>query len=416
MELITTLSVKDFPWLKDWSYTLWQDTIITWDYWIGKTSVLKAITYLLAWTDLNWHKIPWLLPTTKVIWRGAIDIARTEEGASMSNLNNFVKWWAKYILAKMIPWYLLWWAFTNKEVVEVLSWIEYNTFWRHSNNWETIQWLEVNIEEWKNLNKVMNKFSEAIIAYNYCVKMLWLKWIEINYIEVIHFAMFVKKFFQFRRDLNRQNEPYVNTIEVFLNANDSYKKSNNQLIKEIESLFIDKKIDDDLFVDLMQKWSEIHQLLWWAFWQPPISINDMEQYLQTNYEKSVKDFLNLTNYKEMLASLKKEYFVRVNDVLSSLWMSISNNHQLVINVLDNKEVKPLLALPRHKRFLYEVSLCSRMQSLSLNREMTWLILIDDYILQDDDDTLDYVLSEALAHQVILTQLDTDQKTLAINID
>jgi hypothetical protein len=51
-------------------------------------------------------------------------------------------------------------------------------------------------------------------------------------------------------------------------------------------------------------------------------------------------------------------------------MSISNNHQLVINVLDNKEVKPLLALPRHKRFLYEVSLCSRMQSLTLNREMT----------------------------------------------
>jgi hypothetical protein len=45
-----------------------------------------------------------------------------------------------------------------------------------------------------------------------------------------------------------------------------------------------------------------------------------------------------------------------------------------------------------------------------------LILIDDYILQDDDDTLDSVLSEALAHQVILTQLDTDQKTLAINID
>jgi hypothetical protein len=45
----------------------------------------------------------------------------------------------------------------------------------------------------------------------------------------------------------------INTIEVFLNANDSYKKSNNQLIKEIESLFINKKIDDDLFVDLMQK-------------------------------------------------------------------------------------------------------------------------------------------------------------------
>lgn len=437
MELITHLQVTNFPWLQDWTIRLWQDTFIEWKNWSGKTSILKAISYLFTGRDLQWNIIPNLNENTRVTSRWLFDMSRNQTWANVNNLNWLIKWEPKDILARIVPWFLLSWALTNTEIVEALSWIKYKTFdyWY----WK-IESIELKIKELEKYKKSISLFSSSFKEFTQIKRLFQIKWIPIHVDELIDYLEDAHKplsTLDTSLDCDKKT-----TIEIFKTLKEQYKTKDVKSICDKNILQIDNEWKEfksthairnfkSMLRDYFNPASRIYDYLnnsirdtkWIAmsksnsdFTWDLFRASVMEAY----YIIVDKSFL-ADEQKNALTNTKNQYIQTINETLSSTWIKVSWNFQLTINVLDNKIETALLALPRHKRFLYEVLLCSRIQdkllnsSLSSNRR-TWIILIDDYIFDDDNDSIDNVLTESLDHQVILTRTDNSKETLEVNIN
>ena len=111
----------------------------------------------------------------------------------------------------------------------------------------------------------------------------------------------------------------------------------------------------------------------------------------------------------------------INASIERYWMNLSWNNVLKIVVDYEWKKQSLLELPRHIKFLMEIKLCSMLQLDYINSNnrwdsnVSWLILIDDYFLDQNEDTIDSVLIEALSHQVIMTKQESWIKWLEISI-
>lgn len=439
MELITHLQVTNFPWLQDWTIRLWQDTFIEWKYWSGKTSVLKAISYLFTGKDLQWNTIPNINEKTRVISRWLFDMSRTQEWANISSLNWLLKWEAKDILARIVPWFLLSWALTNTEIVESLSWIKYKTFdyWY----WK-IETIESTIKELESYKKSIKLFSESFRHLTLIKRHFSIKWIPIQVDELIDYLEDWHKPLNFL-DTNL-NTDKVNTIKIFTSLKEWYKSKDAHILCDKIITWIETEQDNSfssqqhirwwksLLRDYFNSVSTVYDLLnnsikntkWAAMSKstPTFSWDLFRTSVMESYYTIVDRSFVADEQKNALTTTKNKYIETINDSLWVTWIKVSWNFQLTINVRDKLWETSLLALPRHRRFLYEVLLCSRIQDILLNsngwssNRRTWIILIDDYIFDNDDDSIDNILTESLDHQVIITRTDNTKESLEININ
>lgn len=429
MELITHLQVTDFPWLQNWTISLWQDTIIEWKYWSGKTSVLKSISFLLTWKDLQWNAIPWITNTTRVTSRWAFDMTRTLDNVNINSLNWLFRWEPKDILARIVPWFLLSWALTNTSVVESLIWINYK--WYDIWYW-SINKLEDNIKEIESYRKLVSSFSNCFQELIKIYKNFWIKWIPISIDDLLDY---LEVWMLNPSNLNTSpdsKEAAVIIVNNFID-NISHEWFKNKIkdyftwLRELSPEWYLRDIKQ-YYRDYTRNSSDIYSLInniiskhsWEKFnkSEPTFSLEAFKDSARKVFFAVLNKNLEIDKLKQNLANTKNSFIQRANDALSHVWIKVSWNFQLSITIKDWLNDVPLLALPRHKRFLYEVSLCSRAQDIILNYQWwalrdstrkTWIILIDDYMFDNDDDSIDKILTESLDHQVIITRTDNTKE-------
>ena len=109
--MIKKLKIKNFKWINEVEYNLWQDTIITGKNGSGKSTIIEAIVRCLTW-EVNWYK-------------KKLDASVTIETETMTTSR--VKWnllWSpppnniKRLLVGLIPWYLN--SLTTKDKLDVI--------------------------------------------------------------------------------------------------------------------------------------------------------------------------------------------------------------------------------------------------------------------------------------------------------
>lgn len=452
MELIKQLSIQNFPWLVDGIYILSQDTIVEWDYWSWKTSLLKAITWLLCEKDLQGKSIPNITDQTQVTSNWYMKLERTKEWL-IWDIWRILKGWVNAILARIIPWYIFSWWITNKELVHIITNINMDKplLWKKQNLW----FFKKKIKEIKSYQNVLADISEDILNFTYDVKH------ALNYDDEILSKLYdLPKILQFHQDaivVNKKIKDFINPLYKGLNKKESkdmdlihIKKSG---IKNYIYNFFKMKNKNDILAIMIKHFFSLesvknkHSIECLTLWELKllnISINYIimkcQEYkenfirrlqwifldvnydnLHHYYDKILKKTLNLWELMRNKQLFIDEMYHRINDTLEMYWMNISWNNKLTIMVNYKWKTMSLLELPRSKRFLMEINLCSKLQLNYLNEFsdsasiVTWLILIDDYYFSNSNESIDLLLAEALSHQVILTINNTKVKKLKLTI-
>lgn len=433
MELIKTLKIKSFPWIKDWTYKFSQDTIIKWNWWDWKTSMLKAITWLLAWKDLQWRTIPNITETTSVLSRGSIELFRDHSWLSWS-IDRILKWWTDNILSRIIPWYIFSSWLTNKRIAEIITWINPDTY---SSWWTTLNKLADRIKEAKKSADVLSKISARVMEFNKAIA-------RDSWVSVLHLLYDYERLFEFnkkRSTITKSIGLIKQTIEEFSSGwwdTSAKYESNKDIVKYLDVLkktnpAIEYIIDKKRIRDIESLYSFLNRLKQ-SMNSLQSSISNCMSNLDTladkwdinviSTENSLYVYLKLLWHVNNLwgliikkQTLLKEVYNNINIHLARFWMEFTSSNQLKINAEYEWKTLSLLEMPRHIRFLMEINLCSRLQldhisnNNSRSSNQAGLILIDDSPLDDDDDTIDSILTEWLSHQVILTKQDKKSKGL-----
>jgi hypothetical protein len=147
-----------------------------------------------------------------------------------------------------------------------------------------------------------------------------------------------------------------------------------------------------------------------------VNLTNIEIYYWTLMD-DVSNLWKIIKEKQLLVTAAYD---AINNKLKQYWINLNTNNVLTITVEYNWEKKSLTELPRHIRFLMEINICSRLQlnyinNNSNNSQYSWLILVDDYTLPDDNDSIDKVLLEALSHQMIITKTVKGIKSINIKL-
>ena len=436
MELINTLTVKDFPWVTDWVYEFSQDTIIESNYWEGKTSLLKSITWLLTEKDLQGKSIPNIKDTTMVISRGFIELMRNNKWLN-GDLNRILRWTPQQILSKIIPWYLLSSWITNKKVVEIVTWIKMDEFslWGQT------------LEEQAKAIKEIKKFQWNLYQISASVRSAWSNiWSYCN-TNWLHKIYDYPKLLEIQKDIIFMKWKIEILYNLAGNIDNVREVSNLYQVDSIKDWMNELKNKEDyisdfwkeLFYWILLKKTAVKQLTYekLKYIRNNIldisriytsTINSIENYIISALPLVTKETYLMYYYKiiqvtlslwETITAKKKlvvDMYKTINRDLSQYWMELSWNNVLTTKVTYKWKDMELLELPRHIKTLMEINLCSRMQLDWFSwrgNQNAWLILIDDYALRWDNDSIDKIYIEALAHQVIMTRVNTKAKWITI---
>ena len=442
MELINTLIVKSFPWVKDWTYKFSQDTIIEWDWGTWKTSLLKAITWLFTEKDLQWKTIPNITSWTIVTSRWCLELSRTKSKWLRWDLYRILSGSVDEILSRIIPGYIFSWWISNKKVAEMLTWIKIEEQCNHE--WFNLSTLTNKIKEHKQsqffiqnistyIYNLTNSFSTNIIDKKNLNSLIDIEWL----------MKFQISFDKFRLEFHKLRWPYVSSIpNITSNTNDKVNKENlikreDKLNKSKEKIL--KSIKDNLLKDLVTYWFSLPGL-WTGITQEinnayssmdnivRIVNNELWKIHKINwllnkdiikyYNKTFQNLKTLYTLIQQKEQLTTRIYKNINNKLKWSWITLSNNNILEVKVEHKWKTRTIQELPSHIKFLVEISICSRLQldyivSNGRRTDLTWLILIDDYRFKDDEDSTDELLIEALNNQVIITKTESWTNELVI---
>lgn len=169
--MIRKLTINWFKWLEDTTYQLWQDTLITWMNWEGKSRILEAIIYCLTW-EVNWYKKK-LDCSVSIEW----EYNDWDWTYSMARIKWKVIWrWVdlntKRLLCWIIPWYIN--RFIIKDKIDMLiskMWNrEHNCATKHINN--DLEYKQVSAKV-KAEHILADKYAEEIINNKNKISELW---------------------------------------------------------------------------------------------------------------------------------------------------------------------------------------------------------------------------------------------------
>lgn len=435
MELINELVVVGFPWLKDWKYKFSQDTIIEWKYWSGKTSILKSITWMLTWKDLQWRNIPNITDKTKVSSIWLLKLSRVAKWLSW-DISLILRWDTDNILSRIIPWYLFAWWMTNKRIIEIITWINMDAY---NKNWFTL--LKHN-EQIKSLQKywtTLNHISENVFSF---VDNKFNNWIAQHIIydvpTLLKFNIAINKFKDIYQNVCKEVEFANNTKWVTLLDKELKTLKSFSLLKEFTE-HKDPMYSLIVSINALQKWwilvsdfMHLVEKLNNNLKRINYTLSNIKEYIKDHFNEVTMETLEYYYYKILNNTLKlsdardkKQQFIselhdNINSNLNQYWIKLSWNNTLTINVNYKDKQLTLDELPRHIKFLMEINLCSRLQLNWIHwthnwQDLSWLILIDDYALPDDDESIDSLLAEWLSHQVIITKTNPKISEIKITI-
>lgn len=424
MTLISKLQVKGFPGLADGDYELSQDTQIKWPLWAGKTSVLKAITWMLVGTDLQGKLIP-NTENTSVTWRGAMTFQRKSVKGKETqswDLNRIISGGKEHALAKMIPWYLFSWAMTNKKTIEIVTGINQDTY---SEGGLTLKALEEEVKNSNAINKTLAAINAHMHSINNEFRMTFNKSIVSELYNPKQLVLLLKEFKALYAWL--MNNKGIDDLTPYLEG--LIKDSSNSLTPAIK-YFVDRlKRPYPSWVSIEDRKARRNREAINSFANV---ISQLERCIR-NIKNVITKEVPALKWKDLLESytilvaeslevwsvilsrdkLRESMLTTINRELTRYWMSYSLPGTITYTVSYKGKDVSIYELPRHVRFLYETNICSRIQSRG--NENPWLILIDDYMLWESTKEIDDLLMEALAHQVIITSTNNKLKGLEFTL-
>lgn len=441
MELIKTLTVTDFPGVKNWKYDFSQDVLIEWASWTWKTSLLKALSWLFAWTDLQWNAIPNILDTTKITSRWTLSISKEWKWKTKWRIDKILAGSKKEILARIVPWFLFSWGFSTKEIVKALTHMDIDTMTDWA--WKTISSINKEIKDKDKCIRTVYRISEKIYVLNSKIS-------KIHYWNNVNLNPSILTFTDLHgiigetidwvliKELKDLKETYE--YDFAKNKIQSAKKlltilkSKWKFINDIINVYINSK-DKTIDAIKVQNAIQIIGLLWitygecslimkWTWYISTLKSNYWLAY-DAKYLTLIKETFMTSLLKVELKALKERIIKKVNNSLEGTWILLTSLTNIVCIIEDaSGNNMSLLELPSSERFLYEVMLCSRLQTKYINGNASYweanilwgILLIDNYMWDiNDEDTIDLLLWQCQHHQTFITWLSHKQKTLSIKI-
>ena len=446
MELITQLIVKDFPWVIDWTYKFSQDTVISWRSNSWKTSLLKAITWLLSWKDLQWKTIPNIKNTTSITIRWENTFTRQWFQRLVWNLHSLLIWSSDEILSRIIPWYILQGALSNKKIIEITTEIDMDNRYiqipsnllpkKYTNN---LKWLWEYIALLKKWRRILEDVSYKMWDFHSLMGQLGHNVTNL----IIDFISITELITLWLNDLHRELGTVVNYRSPMKDNNDYKKELQHRISFSVSTLkekcklspLFDTIIKEELNIDLnkdnvtlgelstIKDFIQVVHHTWGRIFSIFGKMNSPK-----NISATLKAYNILINENSLLSRLKDiqneskvSLYQSVNEKLKLLWMSLSWNNILSYNVVHEWEKKSLFELSSTDRFLYEVQLCSNIQTQFLEQHgrysdtnSSWLLLIDNCLSKNTADEVDKILTQWHNHQVFL--VIPDNNNLKIKID
>lgn len=386
--MISKIIVTNFPWLPDWTWDVWEETLITSGMAKWKTSFLNAIAFAYTWLDVEGKKIIWI--TNKTIVKIIDANSRILNESSVLNTNKFL---------------------FNYNSIKDFFWIETISF--PKNKAKKLKWLseyrifsELYIDTFIKKN-LMNFKSHYLINNSTKISNT-----NENLVEEIQSLLSYNITKSFYNTLSKEYNSFFYSSNVVFD-----KKQFNSHLKTASICYDEEYISItmlDFSILISRSKKEITHTftnsLTYFLNQYPITIvwftfDEYIQKLKTGLKEKFKEQNDyyINNQKEYSNEITERYnqLIYYNNKLNPIGVIAHTRWISAKVIMDDGTVRNMDTLSRTERALYEINILSKAKQKYWDNSP---ILIDDFPLElNSDDFIDYLISMASDNQIFITQ-------------
>lgn len=397
--MITEVKINWFKWLKEATYQLGQDTIITWSNWQGKSRIIEAIIYCLTW-EVNWYKKKLKDCSVTISWP-RISVSRVNWKLVWTNESKSVK----AFLSGIIPWYIN--SLTIKDKIKVLTWVSEEWSLPFNSPFNNYIDYKESVKDLKKFTKLLDVYSEEIINNMEKIRDIW----NIELDNLIDLKKRYDILVRYKEDIAENSsiqlridewEKHIKELEeqlVWYDTNVDLHFIKEQLVKKINDY-------NQMKLDLMTAESNLETLEFWKCFTCNQEVSD--QILITKAKdkvstlkqqiKSTKILQLKKELKELdLKITKQEWLAKLNRELA--WISlpslipIASNINYTTEEFEDLEIKlsnfqELFSKTEQKKLLIE-------RNKELSNKIKWIdiLILTNSVNEFENNEKKYFLSQ-----------------------